>query len=95
MEYLENEIVVTEITDIKIIEPDVFYDERGYFSEVFNHTKFVQTVGLETTFWKLMSLFQRRHDARLHLQQKPFAQGKLVRVLSGKILDVAVDCDRF
>ena len=83
----------TEITDVKIIEPDVFYDERGYFSEVFNHTKFVQTVGLETTFCQINRFFSKEGTMRgLHLQQKPFAQGKLVRVLSGKILDVAVDC---
>lgn len=83
----------TEITDVKIIEPDVFYDERGYFSEVFNHTKFVQTVGLETTFCQINESFSKEGTMRgLHLQQEPFAQGKLVRVLSGKILDVAVDC---
>ena len=50
----------TEITDVKIIEPDVFYDERGYFSEVFNHTKFVQTVGLETTFCQINESFSKK-----------------------------------
>ena len=82
----------TEIADVKIIEQMSFMT-KGAISLVFNHTKFAQTVGLDTTFCQINESFSKQGTMRgLHLQQEPFAQGKLVRVLSGKILDVAVDC---
>ena len=84
-------IVDTEIPDVKIIEPAVFGDERGFFMETFRESWFKEQLGLDLSF------VQDNHSAStkgvlrgLHFQTKN-PQGKLVRVISGEVFDVAVD----
>ncbi|KIA99822.1 dTDP-4-dehydrorhamnose 3,5-epimerase [Flavobacterium sp. KMS] len=81
----------TPIQDLVIINPTVFTDQRGYFFEAYNETKF-QENGIMYKFIQDNQSFSKRGVIRgLHLQINDFAQAKLVRVLQGEILDVAVD----
>ncbi|MFV5702392.1 dTDP-4-dehydrorhamnose 3,5-epimerase [Flavobacterium sp. XS2P12] len=81
----------TAIADLVIITPTVFEDSRGYFFEAYNQAKFLEN-GIEYQFIQDNQSFSKRGVIRgLHLQINPFAQAKLVRVLEGEILDVAVD----
>lgn len=81
----------TVIQDLIIINPTVFPDERGYFFEAYNKKKFAEN-GIHYNFIQDNQSFSKRGVFRgLHLQINPFAQAKLVRVLEGEILDVAVD----
>ena len=81
----------TPINDLVLIHPTIFEDERGYFFEAYNHAKF-QENGINYKFIQDNQSFSKRGVIRgLHLQRSPFAQAKLVRVLEGEILDVAVD----
>lgn len=81
----------TFIKDLVVINPTVFPDERGYFFEAYNQGKF-QEKGIHYDFIQDNQSYSKRGVIRgLHLQINPFAQAKLVRVLEGEILDVAVD----
>jgi dTDP-4-dehydrorhamnose 3,5-epimerase len=81
----------TFIEDLVIITPTVFEDSRGYFLEAYNQAKFLEN-GIKYQFIQDNQSFSKRGVIRgLHLQINPFAQAKLVRVLEGEILDVAVD----
>lgn len=81
----------TPIEGLLIITPDVFEDERGYFYEIWNEKKF-HDAGLNLKFVQDNQSFSKRGVIRgLHFQKEPFAQGKLVRVVKGRVLDVAVD----
>jgi len=81
----------TTIQDLVIINPAVFNDDRGYFFEAYNQAKFHEK-GITYNFIQDNQSFSRKGVIRgLHLQINPFAQAKLVRVLQGEILDVAVD----
>lgn len=81
----------TAIQDLVIINPTVFEDSRGYFFEAYNQAKFKEN-GIMYNFIQDNQSFSKRGVIRgLHLQINPFAQAKLVRVLEGEILDVAVD----
>nr|WP_315162575.1 dTDP-4-dehydrorhamnose 3,5-epimerase [uncultured Flavobacterium sp.] len=81
----------TFIKDLVVITPRVFEDSRGYFFEAYNQAKFHEN-GIEYQFIQDNQSFSKRGVIRgLHLQINPFAQAKLVRVLEGEILDVAVD----
>jgi dTDP-4-dehydrorhamnose 3,5-epimerase len=81
----------TFIKDLVVLEPSVYDDERGFFFESYNQAKFNQN-GIEYQFIQDNQSFSKRGVIRgLHLQINPFAQAKLVRVLEGEILDVAVD----
>ncbi|WP_026706966.1 dTDP-4-dehydrorhamnose 3,5-epimerase [Flavobacterium frigidarium] len=81
----------TAIQDLVIINPTVFEDSRGYFFEAYNQAKFHEN-GIMYNFIQDNQSFSKRGVIRgLHLQINPFAQAKLVRVLEGEILDVAVD----
>jgi dTDP-4-dehydrorhamnose 3,5-epimerase len=84
-------IIDTAIPEVKIIEPKVFGDERGFFFESFNHTKFESGIGRKVTFKQDNHSKSSKSVLRgLHYQiQHP--QGKLVRVVSGEVFDVAVD----
>lgn len=84
-------IIDTEIEGVKIIEPRIFHDERGYFFESFVEqwftknvcdTRFVQDNESKSTYGVLRGL---------HFQKPPYAQAKLVRVIIGTVLDIAVD----
>ena len=81
----------TEIPGLLIFEPTVYGDSRGYFFESYNE-KFFQSSGLDIRFVQdNQSLSSYGVIRGLHYQLHPHAQIKLVRVLQGKILDVAVD----
>lgn len=84
-------VIKTDIEEVIIIEPGIFKDSRGYFFESFSQqifeekvckTTFVQDNESKSTFGVLRGL---------HFQKPPYAQSKLVRVIKGKVLDVAVD----
>jgi dTDP-4-dehydrorhamnose 3,5-epimerase len=84
-------IETTPIQDLVIINPTVFEDERGYFMESFNQQK-LQEAGIHITFVQDNQSFSKHGTLRgLHYQNPPYAQTKLVRVLQGEIMDVAVD----
>ncbi len=81
----------TAIKDLVIITPIVYEDTRGFFFEANNQSK-LKNNGIEYPFIQDNQSFSKRGVIRgLHLQINPFAQAKLVRVLEGEILDVAVD----
>lgn len=80
----------TDIEGLMIIEPRVFGDHRGYFMETYNQTDFAEA-GIKATFVQDNQSKSKRGVLRgLHFQNK-HPQGKLVRVLSGEVYDVAVD----
>jgi|SRR5208337_392058 len=80
----------TELEGIKVLEPAIFRDSRGYFLETFHVTKYHEA-GLHHDFVQDNFSISRKDTLRgLHLQN-PNQQGKLVMVLSGAVLDVAVD----
>ncbi len=82
----------TKIPDVKIIEPNVFEDERGLFYESFNYKKFDAAIGHGVTFVQDNHSKSSKGVLRgLHYQLSPHAQGKLVRVVRGSVFDVAVD----
>ncbi|MFC3531885.1 dTDP-4-dehydrorhamnose 3,5-epimerase [Vogesella facilis] len=85
-------IIDTAISDVKIIEPAVFCDDRGVFFESFNQKRFEEAIGHKVDF------VQDNHSRSvkgvlrgLHYQLAPHAQGKLVRCVVGEVFDVAVD----
>lgn len=84
-------IITTEIEGIVILEPEVLGDERGYFFESFSQREFEEKV-CKTTFVQDNESSSRYGVLRgLHFQKPPHAQAKLVRVVKGKVLDIAVD----
>ncbi len=86
------EFIHTEIKDCFIIKSTVFEDNRGYFFESFNEQKFNQLAGLNIHFVQDNQAKSNRGILRgLHYQKGEHAQAKLVRVLQGKVIDVAVD----
>jgi dTDP-4-dehydrorhamnose 3,5-epimerase len=85
----------TRLPDVHILEPRVFSDERGFFYESFNAAHFAEATGLAVDF------VQDNHSRSIkgvlrgiHYQLPPAAQGKLVRVVEGRVFDVAVDIRR-
>jgi len=81
-----------KIPDVKLIEPDVFEDERGFFYESFNQQKLNEAIGKNIAFVQDNHSKSSKGVLRgLHYQDEPFAQGKLVRVIAGEVFDVAVD----
>lgn len=84
-------VIATSIPEVKIIEPRVFCDDRGYFLESHSHSAFIEKV-CNTTFVQDNESYSKFGVLRgMHYQLPPFAQSKLVRVVRGKVLDVAVD----
>jgi dTDP-4-dehydrorhamnose 3,5-epimerase len=89
------EVYPTEIPEVKLLKPLKIRDKRGFFSEVYKHSEF-EVAGLPLNF------VQENHSLSvdagtirgLHFQTHPFAQDKLVRVVRGRILDLAVDIRR-
>ena len=87
-------IIQTDIEGVVIIEPTVFGDERGYFFESFSQKEFQEKV-CHTVFVQDNESKSKYGVLRgLHFQRPPFEQAKLVRVVRGKVLDVAVDIRR-
>ncbi|MBO6787711.1 MAG: dTDP-4-dehydrorhamnose 3,5-epimerase [Rhodospirillales bacterium] len=81
----------TKIPEVILVEPDVFGDARGFLMETYHADKFTEGGIAESFVQDNHSRSVKRTLRGLHYQLAPFAQGKLVRVLSGVILDVAVD----
>ncbi len=82
----------TEIPDVVIVEPDVHGDDRGYFVETFRTDKLEEFLGYKINFCQDNESKSSKGVLRgLHYQLPPHAQTKLVRVIEGKVLDVAVD----
>ena len=84
-------IIPTEIKGVLIIEPRIFQDSRGYFFESFNQKEFEDKVGQVTFVQDNESKSCYGVVRGLHFQKGEHAQSKLVRVVKGKVLDVAVD----
>src|ERR1700688_2958382 len=88
------QVTATALPEVKIIEPKVFGDARGYFYESFNGREFSEQVGVDVQFVQDNHSRSARGVLRgLHYQIE-HAQGKLVRVVSGEVYDVAVDMRR-
>ena len=86
------EVIKTAIDGVLIIEPKVFGDHRGYFFESFNEREFAAKSGVDVHFVQDNESKSCYGVVRgLHFQKGDHAQAKLVRVISGKVLDVAVD----
>jgi len=84
-------VTTTAIEGLLILEPRIFPDDRGYFYESYNQNKFKE-IGIDANFVQDNQSFSQKGALRgLHGQANPFAQGKLVRVLQGSVLDIAVD----
>ena len=82
----------TSISDIKLLEPVIFNDDRGLFFESFNHKRFEEAIGHEVSFVQDNQSKSTKDVLRgLHYQLPPKAQGKLVRAIQGEVFDVAVD----
>ena len=80
-----------EIEGLKVITPSVFGDDRGYFMETYNYNDFA-AAGIDCTFVQDNQSMSVKGVLRgLHFQKPPFTQSKLVRVIKGAVLDVAVD----
>ncbi|MCR5861164.1 dTDP-4-dehydrorhamnose 3,5-epimerase [Flavobacterium sp. J372] len=85
-------VIATELEGCLIIEPKVFYDERGYFMETFNESAFEANTGIKAHFVQDNQSKSTRGVLRgLHYQTGAYAQAKLVRVIEGEVLDVVVD----
>ena len=82
----------SDISDVIIIEPQIFSDERGYFFESFKQNELNEFLGYDVNFCQDNESKSTYGVLRgLHYQEPPFAQAKLVRVIQGCVLDVAVD----
>ncbi len=85
-------VIKTAIEGVLIIEPKIFGDERGYFFESYNEERFYAETGIVTRFVQDNESCSTYGVLRgLHFQRPPHAQAKLVRVVRGRVLDVAVD----
>ncbi|MDP3469303.1 MAG: dTDP-4-dehydrorhamnose 3,5-epimerase [Daejeonella sp.] len=83
--------IKTKIKDLLIIEPKIWKDDRGYFYESYNKRNFDEA-GITANFLQdNQSMSQKGTLRGLHAQSNPNAQGKLVRVIKGRVIDVAVD----
>lgn len=84
-------LLTTPLPQLMIIQPDIFADARGYFYESYNKKAF-EKLEINASFVQdNESLSQKNVLRGLHLQQPPYTQGKLVRVIKGAVLDVALD----
>ena len=85
-------ILKTKIPEVIIIKPTINLDERGYFIESFKQDFFNKSIGFDVNFIQENESESKKGVLRgLHYQLNPFSQSKLVRVVKGKVLDVAVD----
>lgn len=83
--------IKTKIKDLLIVEPKIWKDDRGYFYESYS-MRYFEEAGINASFVQdNQSLSQKGTLRGLHAQSSPNAQGKLVRVIKGKVIDVAVD----
>ncbi len=86
------EIIASALNGVLLLKPRVFKDDRGAFFESFNQAAFDALVGKPVRFVQDNQSTSKQHVLRgLHFQAPPYAQGKLVRVVKGRVIDVAVD----
>ena len=86
------QFIETDLKGLFVIQPKVFEDSRGYFFESFNQKEFKNNTGLNINFLQDNQSKSSKNVLRgLHFQNPPHQQGKLVRVLNGSVLDIAVD----
>lgn len=85
------EIIKTAIEDVLLIKPSVFGDQRGYFFESYSERSFDSAVGKIRFVQDNESRSSKNVIRGLHFQKPPYAQSKLVRVVRGRVLDIAVD----
>ena len=84
-------VPATPTAGLKIIEPDVYGDARGYFSETYNEARY-DAAGIRVRFVQDNQSFSSRGVVRgLHFQKPPYSQAKLVSCIMGEVLDVALD----
>ena len=83
--------IETKISDLIIIDPRIFGDNRGYFLESYNKKKFEEVIGITSFIQDNESKSSKGVLRGLHFQKPPFEQAKLVRCIEGEVLDVAVD----
>ena len=84
-------ITETELKGLLLLKPTVFEDQRGYFFESFNQKEFANK-GLDLNFVQDNQSKSQKNVLRgLHFQNPPFAQGKLIHVIKGAVLDIALD----
>jgi dTDP-4-dehydrorhamnose 3,5-epimerase len=88
------EFIRTDIPEVVIVEPTIFGDSRGYFMESFRRDLFCQNVEVIDFLQDNESKSSQGTLRGLHYQLPPYAQSKLVRVVTGRVLDVAVDLRR-
>ncbi len=91
---METGVLETEISGVVVIQPQVFEDSRGYFFESFSQRRFEQMIGKTVFVQDNESKSSYGVVRGLHYQLPPYAQAKLVRVIRGRIWDVAVDLRR-
>ena len=85
------EVIKTPIEGLLVIRPKIFSDDRGYFFESWSKQSY-KDIGLDLNFIQDNQSLSKKGVLRgLHFQRPPFAQGKLVRVIKGSVIDVAVD----
>ncbi|MEO8216288.1 MAG: dTDP-4-dehydrorhamnose 3,5-epimerase [Acidobacteriota bacterium] len=87
-------VIETELPGVLVIEPKVVGDDRGFFMETYHAAKLAEATGIEFPFVQDNHSFSRGPVVRGLHYQEPKAQGKLVRVISGSVFDVAVDIRR-
>ncbi|MDO4726522.1 MAG: dTDP-4-dehydrorhamnose 3,5-epimerase [Porphyromonadaceae bacterium] len=85
------EITTTPIKDLIIIKPDVFADTRGYFTEIYNESRYKDSGITQNFIQDNLSKSSYGVVRGLHFQKGEYAQAKLVKVICGKVWDVAVD----
>lgn len=86
------EIYETKLSGLMILEPKVFDDERGFFYESYNKKVFDEMIGKNINFLQDNHSSSKKGVLRgIHAQKEPFAQGKLVRVIQGTVIDYAID----
>ena len=84
-------LLTTTLDSVKLIDPTIFKDDRGFFMETYHHSKF-KDLGITDTFVQDNHSYSQQGTLRgLHYQTAPYAQAKLVRVTQGEIFDVACD----
>ena len=85
-------IIPGEIEGLWLIEPEIHGDNRGYFFESYHHDKFTEAIGFPISFVQDNESLSAKGIVRgLHFQAPPFGQSKLVRVVAGSVLDIALD----
>ena len=84
-------VLKTSIKDLAVIEPEIFYDSRGYFFESYNQNLFTKNLGDFNFIQDNESKSPKGVLRGFHFQKPPFEQAKLVRCIEGEVLDVALD----